>query len=208
MDKSTILFVMGAMLVGFVLLRRSQKRGRLAQWPPVSPPPHKAHPAAGHHLDAPGAMSRWEVEMHELARDLAGQLDSKMVIVQQLMRDTERATERLEAAIHRAEQVGLWQRSSGQPDDEPPVAPAASQAKQVKPVRDWPNADEPNLPELAQADDAAASARATAALVDRTERVYRLSDQGLSHAAIADQLGEPLGEVELILSVRSGEKAR
>ena len=208
MDNSTILFVMGAMLIGFVLLRRSQKRGRVAPWPSVSPPPHKAHAQAGHHLDAPAVMSRWEVQMHELARDLAGQLDSKMVIVQQLMHDAEQATARLEAAIHRAEQVGLWQRSSGQPDDEPLVEPTETEATQTNPVRDWPNADEPNLPELSHIDDSAESARVTAALINRTERVYRLSDQGLPHAAIAEALGEPLGEVELILSVRGREQAR
>ena len=208
MDNSTILFVMGAMLIGFVLLRRSQKRGRLAPWPSISPPPHKAHSPAAHHLDAPGAMSRWEVEMHELARDLAGQLDSKIVIVQQLMRDAERATAVLEAAIHRAEQVGLWQRSSGQPDEEPLAERPETEATQTKPVRDWPNAAEPDLPELAHAADTAASARVTAALINRTQRVYRLADRGLSHTAIAEELGEPLGEVELILSVRSGERAQ
>jgi hypothetical protein len=190
------------------MMRRSRMRGRLAKLPSVSPPPHKAHPPAGHHLDAPGAMGRWEVEMHELARDLSGQLDSKIVIAQRLVQDAEQATARLEAAIHRAEQVGLWQRSSGQPDDETLAEPLAESptpdAPSANPVRDWPNPAEPDVPQP----DRSGAAADTAALVNRTERVYRLADRGLSGPAIAAELGEPLGEVELILSVRSGEKAR
>src|SRR5580704_8258124 len=102
MDNPTVLFVAGAMLIVFVLVRRSRKRAHLTKLPPVSPPPHPAHPPAGHHLDAPGAMGRWEVEMHDLARDLAGQLDSKIVIVQSLVQDAQQATARLEALIQRA----------------------------------------------------------------------------------------------------------
>ena len=120
MTNSTVLFAAGTPPIAFVMVRRSHKRGRLTKLPPVSPPPHKAHPPAGHHLDAPSAMGRWEVEMHELARDLSGQLDSKIVIVQQLVEEARQATARLEAMIQRAEQVGLWQCSSGQPDEERP----------------------------------------------------------------------------------------
>ena len=219
MTNSTVLFAAGALLIAFVMLRRSHKRGRLTKLPPVSPPPHKAHPPAGHHLDAPGAMGRWEVEMHELARDLSGQLDSKIVIVQQLIDQARQATARLEAMIGRAEQVGLWQHGSGQPDEAAsptkPILPtgiptcdrypnqADTETIHPKPVRDWPNPAEPDVP---QPDWTADSARAAAALIQRTQRVYRLADRGRSSAEIAAELGEPLGEVELILSVRTGEE--
>jgi hypothetical protein len=209
MDNPTVLFVMGAMLIVFVLVRRSRKRGHLAKMSSVSPPPHVAHPPAGHHLDAPGAMGRWEVEMYELARDLAGQLDSKLVIVQQLVRNAEQATARLEALIERAEQVGLWQRNSGQPDDENVEDfQSATEPIQAAPVRDWPNPAEPDAPQPDWSGHAAASASATAALVKRTERAYQLADSGLTIAQIAAELGEPLGEVELILSVRTSERAK
>ncbi len=201
MDNPTVLFVMGALLIGFVLLRRSQRRGRLEMPRPVSPPPHRPHAPAGHHLDAPGAMSRWEVEMHELSRDLLGRLDSKIVIVEQLVHDAAAAAARLEAAIARAEHVGLWQRGLGRAEDERFAEQSDTETIHAKPLGNRPGAAEPDLPELDSIDQRVATARATAALVQRTERVYRLADRGLSGAQIVAELGEPLGEVELILSV-------
>ncbi len=202
MDNSTILFLMGALLVAFVLLRKSQRRGPLAKLPPVSPPRHAGHPPAGHHLDAPGTMARWEVEMYELARDLAGQLDSKIVIVEHLVADAQRAADRLDAAIQRAEQIGLWQRSSGQVDDDRLADPSATETIHAKPVHDWPGRGGSDLPQPDPAGEQAAARRAAVALVGRADSVYRLADRGLSSAAIAAELGEPLGEVELILSLR------
>ncbi len=43
--------------------------------------------------------------MHELSRDLSGQLDTKIRIVQQLVLRAEDQTARLEAALQRAEQL-------------------------------------------------------------------------------------------------------
>ena len=43
--------------------------------------------------------------MHETARDLMGRLDSKIVIVEQLVRDAHQAADRLEAVLLRIEQA-------------------------------------------------------------------------------------------------------
>jgi hypothetical protein len=43
--------------------------------------------------------------MHETARDLMGRLDSKIVIVEQLVRDAHQAAARLEAVLLRIEQT-------------------------------------------------------------------------------------------------------
>ena len=47
----------------------------------------------------PDSVVRWEVQMHELARDLKGEIDSKMVALSHLIRDADRAAQRLEDAL-------------------------------------------------------------------------------------------------------------
>jgi len=54
---------------------------------------------AGHHLDAPDEVTRWEVQMHETARKLSAQLDSKMGALQVLIAEADRAAARLETAL-------------------------------------------------------------------------------------------------------------
>jgi hypothetical protein len=53
----------------------------------------------------PASLDQWEVRMHELARDLSAQLDTKIRIVQQLVLRAEQQSGRLEAAINRAQQM-------------------------------------------------------------------------------------------------------
>ena len=53
----------------------------------------------GHHLEAPAPMIQWEVQMHETARELSGQLDTKLGLLQQLIREADRVAARLEAAL-------------------------------------------------------------------------------------------------------------
>jgi hypothetical protein len=48
---------------------------------------------------APDSIVRWEVEMQELARDLKAEIDSKMVALQHLIHDADRAANRLETAL-------------------------------------------------------------------------------------------------------------
>jgi hypothetical protein len=218
LDGSTTLFVTGAMLIVLVMMRRSQKRTTLSKLPPVSPPMRPQQTAAGHHLDAPAAMNRWEVEMHELARDLAGQLDTKIAIVERLVEDAEGAALRLEAVLDRAAQIGLWQRNSGRDDEERAAHEEAlaqhgalenlgdTETNHRKPAVDWPGERERELLQAAAPDRHSHAEPANVARDERSQRVYRLADRGLSSAAIADELGLPLGEIELILSVRGTQR--
>jgi len=52
-----------------------------------------------HHDEPPEAMTRWEVEMYDTARELSAQLDNKMSALQALIREADRAAARLEAAL-------------------------------------------------------------------------------------------------------------
>lgn len=115
--------------------------------------------------------------MHDLARELQGQLDSKIVIIEQLLRDAKQQTDRLEAAISRAESRRAVDDDvmSGQPSAEG-AQPASARANgKTEPV-----------------------ARASR----RHAEIYSLADEGLTSAAIASRLGSPIGEVELILGLR------
>lgn len=49
--------------------------------------------------EAPDSLVRWEVQMHDLARDLKAEIDSKMIALGHLVRDADRAAERLEKAL-------------------------------------------------------------------------------------------------------------
>ena len=127
----------------------------------------------GHNLDAPPEMVRSEIQMHDMARDLFGQLDSKIVIVTQLLSRAEEQLVLLQRAMERAEQLGiapgetfstLESSTTGQPLVEPPHPPL---------IQEGPCSE-----------------------------IYELADEGYSSSAIATRLGAPVGEVELILSLR------
>ena len=57
--------------------------------------------------DAPPEIGRWQVEMYELSRDMKGELDTKMAVLQLLIRNASAAADRLERAVAQAEQRGL-----------------------------------------------------------------------------------------------------
>ena len=91
-------------------LKASAKRIREAQTRPAE------NVEPGHNLDAPADVARWEIQMHDTARDLSGQLDSKIAILQQLIRTAEEHIVRLERAI---EQAGGSVPSPGEADNGP-----------------------------------------------------------------------------------------
>ncbi len=75
--------------------QRRQKRGgsSLPSRHPVEKDPR------GLRAGAPDSIVRWEVEMQELARDLKAEIDSKMIALEHLIQDADRAANRLETAL-------------------------------------------------------------------------------------------------------------
>ena len=53
----------------------------------------------GRLLDAPAQVGRWQVEMHETARDLKAELDSKILILQSVIKTARQEIDRLETVI-------------------------------------------------------------------------------------------------------------
>ncbi|MHC4178596.1 MAG: DUF6115 domain-containing protein [Planctomycetota bacterium] len=88
-----------ALVIGWLLLRThrylSRQKGKDS---PLVRVPRPKQADDGHHLDAPPEVLRWEVQMHETARELSAQLDSKMRALQALIAEADRAAARLEAA--------------------------------------------------------------------------------------------------------------
>jgi len=126
-DPSTILALLGILVLWFSLKRFGRRPEKLSNQLPVS----RSTAAAGaHHLDAPAAVARWEVAMHETARDLMGRLDCKIMIVEQLVRDANQAAARLEAVLLRIEQANGQSTASvaGAADTPAGAAPSTSEA--------------------------------------------------------------------------------
>lgn len=167
----------------FILLRRThrylarQDKGKS----PLARVPRPQSRDPGHHLDAPAEVVRWEVQMHDIARDLSAQLDTKFGALRTLIAEADRAAARLEAAL------------AGKTDAAAPVdSRPATQAEGLRPGVHGPDlrVDQPGEPLRRP------SAR------HRHEEVYVLADYGLSAAEIAGRLGSPVGEIELILGLR------
>ena len=167
-----LLAVLGLMIV-FMLLRThrylSRQRGDQSA---IVETPRPAREDREHHLDAPPEVLRWEVQMHETARELSGQLDSKMGALQVLIAEADRASSRLEAALADSSAV------AGQQDEETAKPDSTGEA------------------------EASALSAETAPPEPNREQIYTLADYGYTAAEIARRTGNPIAEVELILALR------
>ncbi len=75
--------------------------------------------------DAPPEINRWQVEMYELSREMKGELDTKMAVLQILIRNASEAAERLEQALAQAEQHNLTNAPTAGTQPAAASAPAA-----------------------------------------------------------------------------------
>ncbi len=183
-----------AVVIGWVLFRThrtlSRQRGGNATLVHTARP-HRADP--GHNLDAPPDVLRWEVQMHETARELSAQLDSKMGALQALIADADRAAARLESAMAGDAQASAAESSEpARPEPSRPEPKPSSQAEALLPAgSSGLAAKHPR----GQASDRPSSRH-------RHEQIYTLADYGFDAAEIAHRVETPVGEVELILGLR------
>jgi hypothetical protein len=141
-------------------------------------------------------MVEWEVQMHDFARQVSGQLDSKMAALEHLTREADRAAARLEAAVA----ATRGQQPPAPPQAAPAVpveipGPPTSQADALRPTPsdDRPAGDVPKEEDLSVARPSRQR---------RHEEVYTLADYGYDAAEIARRVNSPVGEIELILGLR------
>ncbi len=180
-------FLAGLVLLIFILLTRSRRHFRQVAKhqanasfnpEPATTGTRRTSVAAGTGLNksATRQHEQWEVSMHDLARDLSGQLDSKIRVLELLIREANQAASRLKRlGTNRS-------RGTGEAHAARPVKPQASFKPPIQ---------------------RSVERQRTAPTNPRAERIYALADAGLSPTTIANQIGSQLGEVELILSLRA-----
>lgn len=205
----TSMFFLGALAltIGILLLRSHRYLSRQAKNPGPLVKTHRPEDRKrGHNLGAPDEVLRWQVEMQETARDLSGQLDSKMSALGHLIREADRAVAQLESALDAASRVADRTRVPDTPieqstlpsssDHSPPRPTNQAEALKSQKLGSWRS-------ELDQADAGnKGPSRQNPSPERRYEEIYLLADYGFETPEIARRVGSPVGEVELILGLR------
>jgi len=100
-------FAAGCALLTAILLRRayrlSGKRARPGSGGPLAKQHRPTSKWDGVRQDAEARSARQQVELHEFARDTKAQIDSKMILLQELIAKSDQQIERLEQLVEQAE---------------------------------------------------------------------------------------------------------
>lgn len=109
-----LLMLAGVGLLCWLMVRGKLRRRAAGPLPVLVEKGHDAHarhPATQftgtHSLGAPAEVLRWQVELHDLARELKAELDSKLIAVRTMTTAYDQAARRLGEMIRLAEQVQL-----------------------------------------------------------------------------------------------------
>lgn len=188
LDASTSFLIAGVALAIFFVLRRprpsrtaKEERRHLAR---LRSPAEKCD---GH--ERPLELLQWEVEMHDIARRLKAELDSKLAALQAVVIQAKRESERLEAAIRRAEALDV-----PAPPDSLAIFERLGEPAALENTRSLARAAE----NLAARPSGVADPFAGQAI---ELALSNLAAQGLSPPEIARRLKLPLGEVEFRLNL-------
>jgi hypothetical protein len=199
-----------------LFFRRRQQSQEDAQWrelealrarlpPPPAPPsqtarsaPRPAAPAASPVFQAPQPPSSHQARDTQRAIEL---LDNKIATLQRLLHDADQR-------IAQLQHLSTAQRSAGRPssltDDLsgpfPPSAPAPLSDFPDRPTGSFP----PSNPTFQHPPHNPRAPRwpGDSELDIATREVYRLADLGMDAVRIAQQTGQQVGQVELILAIR------
>ncbi len=184
-SMQTFFLIVMIVVVGYLYLRSQryfarQKNDAASAAGAATTPPEKPYTAV------PQDLTRWEVEMHDTARQLSGQLDGKLAALGHLIRDADRVAARLEAALAATR----------------PAAPATTEepsGNQARALQAAGAAEEP-----AESPAAASPSATPRPPADRRyEEIYLLADYGFDPAEIGRRVNMPVGEIQLILSLRA-----
>ena len=104
------MFLAGVALLTFILMKRAYryfgKPRRSSSSAPIDLQHRPRTAWDGVQQDSLARVERQKVEMHEMSRDLNGQLTTKIVILEKLIGDSQRQIEQMEELISRLEPVG------------------------------------------------------------------------------------------------------
>lgn len=105
----TLMFLVGCALLTTILLRRWSRyfgrgrRGRTQQLEPLEKQPRPTGQWSGMQRDSQAQSNRQQVELHDMARDIGGQLNSKIILLEQLIATSQQQIERMESLLDKAE---------------------------------------------------------------------------------------------------------
>ncbi len=178
-DTNGLFLLLATAAACFLLMRRTARRVAKNRASSIS-----SHAAPLRESGKPfsavmqGDANRFQIELFDLARDLQAEMESRARVLHILIAEARREADRLENLLEQGCGVhygpaGVDKEESGRDDFFWPLISESG----------GPRQDRPRVP--AQAED-----------------VYRLADEGRPPASIAAALGRPLGDVELILSLR------
>jgi hypothetical protein len=104
----------GLGLICWLLMRGKMRGRRSTELPVATSLKHNSNASSSPHfftgtqsLGAPAEVLKWQVELHELARELKAELDSKLIAVRTMTASYDQAAHRLSELIRLADQVQL-----------------------------------------------------------------------------------------------------
>ena len=103
----SVLFAAGVAVFVFVMLRRSRGVFRRAASPPTMTDRFRAAGKAGASDSESADYQRWQVEMHELARDVRAEIDTKLRALSAMQVVAAQTLADLERVVAKAEEMGL-----------------------------------------------------------------------------------------------------
>ena len=108
-NNSILMFMAGCALLTVILLKRTYRhfgRRRKGNSAPIERVARPASKWDGAQRDALAVIERQKVEMHEMSRDLNGQLSSRIILLEQLIAQSQQQIDRMEQLIEKTESVG------------------------------------------------------------------------------------------------------
>lgn len=112
------LLVVGFLLIMGFLLLRLQKRSSQSGGRAHRPLPRRSDTSSYRHASQSPHADQWEVEMHELAREISGRVDSKLAVLQQLVMMLDERIVTLDEKL--AQLHDLLAQLDQRPGDQPP----------------------------------------------------------------------------------------
>ncbi len=110
------MFLAGVGLLSFILLKRSYRyfgrRSRKRNEPAIERIPRPTNAWDGVQRDSMAHIERQKVEMFDMARELNGQLSSRIVILEKLIGDSQRQIERMEQLLEQMDDAQVTTEAS------------------------------------------------------------------------------------------------
>jgi hypothetical protein len=213
---TSVIFLGAVALTTAILLFRAQRYfgNRRSDQSYIVRSPRSAAEDRRPSLDAPPEKQRWEVQMHETARELMATLDTKMRALGHLVREANQVIVRLENLLDGARSepnpqdagVPAVDRTEAREGHQTAVAdPRPTQAEGLRLTEVIPPPAPSAKAALAFRVSAAESPAEQPKSDGRYADLYALADTGCDAAEISRRLGTPVGEVELILGLRDAQ---